>query len=70
MRNRTELVTTTVEGSDNEESGADDSGEDWQPEKVLFSLDFFRSIFPANVKCIFFPLKLFADARWRSQVGD
>lgn len=41
MRNRTELVTTTVEGSDNEESGADDSGEDWQPEKVLFSLDFF-----------------------------
>uniref|UniRef100_A0A6B2E9R3 Uncharacterized protein n=1 Tax=Phlebotomus kandelakii TaxID=1109342 RepID=A0A6B2E9R3_9DIPT len=35
MRNRTELKTTTLEGSDYEEevSDADDSGEDWQPEK-------------------------------------
>uniref|UniRef100_A0A1L8DWF6 Putative histone deacetylase hdt1 n=1 Tax=Nyssomyia neivai TaxID=330878 RepID=A0A1L8DWF6_9DIPT len=35
MRNRTELKTTTVEGSDYEDevSDADDSGEDWQPEK-------------------------------------
>lgn len=40
MRNRTELVTTTVEGSENEESGADDSGEDWQPEKVIFRIQF------------------------------
>ncbi|XP_055702135.1 nucleolin [Phlebotomus papatasi] len=35
MRNRTELKTTTIEGSDYEEevSDADDSEEDWQPEK-------------------------------------
>ncbi|XP_055686614.1 nucleolin isoform X2 [Lutzomyia longipalpis] len=35
MRNRTELKTTTIEGSDYEEevSDAEDSGEDWQPEK-------------------------------------
>lgn len=36
MRNRTELVTTTLPAdSDNEEEGSiDDSEEDWQPEKV------------------------------------
>ncbi|XP_059612572.1 nucleolin [Phlebotomus argentipes] len=35
MRNRTELKTTTLEGSDYEEevSDGDDSGEDWQPDK-------------------------------------
>lgn len=44
MRNRTELVTTTVEGSDNEESGGEDSGEDWQPEKVIV-------FFPFRVHC-------------------
>lgn len=36
MRNRTELVTTTLPAdSDNEEEGSiDDSEEDWKPEKV------------------------------------
>lgn len=39
MRNRTEMVTTTLPGSDNEEdaSDLDDSEEDWKPadKKVL-----------------------------------
>lgn len=32
MRNRTEMVTTTLPGSDNEDaSDLDDSEEDWKP---------------------------------------
>lgn len=34
MRNRTELVTTTMPGSDNEEDEID-SEEDWKPEKKV-----------------------------------
>lgn len=51
MRNRTELVTTTVADSENEESEANDSGEDWQPEKVQFFLlllFFSNSIFESK----------------------
>lgn len=37
MRNRTELVTTTLPGSENEEENSDemDSEEDWKPEKKV-----------------------------------
>lgn len=52
MRNRTEAVTTTVEGSENEESGGEDSGEDWQPEKVnisVFIFCFSDDIFPRTI---------------------
>lgn len=35
MRNRTELLTTTLADSENEDEGSiDDSEEDWKPEKV------------------------------------
>lgn len=37
MRNRTELVTTTLPGSDNEEDASEvDSEEDWKPDKKVF----------------------------------
>lgn len=36
MRNRTELVTTTLPGSENEEDASEvDSEEDWKPEKKV-----------------------------------
>lgn len=47
MRNRTEMVTTTLPGSDNEDaSDLDDSEEDWKPvdKKVTFTLTYMKPI--------------------------
>lgn len=46
MRNRTEMVTTTLPGSDNEEeaSDLDDSEEDWKPVDKKVTFDFDKSV--------------------------
>lgn len=56
MRNRTEMVTTTLPGSDNEEdaSDLDDSEEDWKPvdkkvKKQLAFSTFFPVKFISNI---------------------
>lgn len=44
MRNRTELVTTTLAESENEDDPSDmeDSEEDWKPDKKVFFIEFFH----------------------------
>lgn len=47
MRNRTEMVTTTLPTSDNDEEASDleDSEEDWKPseKKVIFPVRLFHT---------------------------
>jgi hypothetical protein len=56
MRNRTEQVTTKIEGSDFDEEGSDfdDSGDDWKPvEGEVVSFNFLTRIKRQNISFIF-----------------